>query len=313
MIPMPTSLGKALLSRTGHYARSLRHQTFPGVAVLCYHGLRSESWPAGAMVFENLHVPVGEFRAHCDFLQETCHPIALTDWLAAMNGGPALPARPVLMTFDDGYRSVYTLGKPILEQHGMPAVIFVCTEPIEERVLLWYDGAARDLGEHAVEDMKAHPYQEWQAVHRKYARPVSDDDPHAALTINDLKMLAQLPGIHLGCHTGAHPILACASRTEQNEEIAGSKSKLESWVGAPIKVFAYPNGRPGQDYTDETVELVRHCGFEMAFTTRPGFATSKEPPLERSRFLMLSGVSVAELGHRLCYSWQKPQAQFASS
>jgi hypothetical protein len=38
--------------------------------------------------------------------------------------------------------------------------------------------------------------------------------------------------------------------------------------------------------------------------TRPGFATPHEPALEHSRFVMLRGVSAAELGHRLAHSWR---------
>jgi hypothetical protein len=69
--------------------------------------------------------------------------------------------------------------------------------------------------------------------------------------------------------------------------------------------FAYPNGQPGEDYTTETVSLVKENGFEMAFTTRNGFATPGESPLEYSRFLMLADISAAELAHRLCYSWRR--------
>jgi hypothetical protein len=71
-----------------------------------------------------------------------------------------------------------------------------------------------------------------------------------------------------------------------------------------VRAFAYPNGRPAVDYTPETVELVEASGFDFAFSAHHGFATSKEGPLERSRFLMLAGVSAAELAHRLSYSWR---------
>ena len=67
----------------------------------------------------------------------------------------------------------------------------------------------------------------------------------------------------------------------------------------------YANGQPSDDFTSETVKLVEELGFDFAFTSRHGFASSSEPPLERSRLLMLSGISAAELAHRLSYSWRR--------
>ena len=79
---------------------------------------------------------------------------------------------------------------------------------------------------------------------------------------------------------------------------------LEAWTGRPVRAFAYPNGESATDYTPETVKLVEESGFDFGFTTRPGFATPYEPALEHSRFVMLRGVSAAELGHRLAHSWR---------
>ena len=59
------------------------------------------------------------------------------------------------------------------------------------------------------------------------------------------------------------------------------------------------------DYTPATAGLLAELGFDMAFTTRHGWAGPAEPALERSRFLMLAGISSAELAHRLAYSWRR--------
>jgi hypothetical protein len=112
------------LLATGHYRRALRRSRFPGVAVLGYHGLRGDDWPAGSMAFENLHVRASTFEAHCRVIRETCDPIALDDWRAALLGTAPLPQRPVLVTFDDGYRSVFTIGPPpICRRSSSPAPI----------------------------------------------------------------------------------------------------------------------------------------------------------------------------------------------
>jgi len=72
-----------------------------------------------------------------------------------------------------------------------------------------------------------------------------------------------------------------------------------------VRAFAYPNGRPGVDYSEETLAILRESGVDMAFTTRATFARAQEPGLERSRFILLDDTSDAELAHRLTYSWPR--------
>ena len=304
-----TRIVKRVLLESGHYGRRLRRDAFPGVAVLCYHGVRADDWVAGTMTFEGLHVRAAELAAHCRLIRETCHPISLAQWRLARAGGPALPPRPVLLTFDDGYRTVFTLARPILERHTIPAVVLVCSDPIARRCLFWYDAMARARGEAEVERTKTLAFDEWRTLEAAWSRPAEDADPHAPLTPAEVRALADTPGIEVGGHTASHPILARGNAEQQRDQIVRNKQCLEEWIDGPVTAFAYPNGRPGRDYTTDTVALVKGSGFETAFTTHMGFARSDEAPLEYSRFLMLAGVSAAELAHRFCYSWRRPQRE----
>jgi len=293
------------LQRTGHYTRTLARTRFPGVAVLAYHGLRDDSWPDGSMAFEDLHVRASTFEDHCRVICDACDPIALDDWRAALAGRAPLPPRPVLITFDDGYRSVYTKAAPILAAHRLPAVVFACSEPMERRRLLWFDSIASRDGEAAVESWKTRDYDSWLAGCVAAAAPVPDDDPRALMTADDLAALSRQSGIEIGAHTARHPILARAARASQRSEIGGCKAALEGWIARPVRAFAYPNGRPNVDYCSETVALVRELGFDFAFTTRPAFATAGEGPLERSRFTIVAEITAPELAHRLAYAWSR--------
>ena len=151
---------KRMLLATQQYRRVLGRTVLPGVAVLGYHGLRPDGLGPGAVPFENLHVTASTFEAHCRLLRDTCHPISLDDWRAARSGGNPLPARPVLITFDDGYRSVATIAAPALKRYGLPAVVFACSEPIANRRLLWFDAVASRAGEAAVDAWKMRDYEE---------------------------------------------------------------------------------------------------------------------------------------------------------
>jgi peptidoglycan/xylan/chitin deacetylase (PgdA/CDA1 family) len=288
----------------GQYRRTLARTTLPGVAVLGYHGLRADGLPAGAMAFENLHLRASTFDAHCRVIRECCDPITLDDWREAVAGRAPLPPRPVLITFDDGYRSVPRIAAPILADHRLAAVVFVCTDAIANRRLLWFDDVAARDGETAVEPWKACDYERWFAACAGTA-PVDDNDPRAPMTIDELVAMDQSGYIEIGGHTSRHPILGRASRERQREEIGNNLATIRGWTGRPVRAFAYPNGRPDVDYTATTVDLLRDLGIDAAFTMRPSFARADEPALERSRFLMVDEVSGAELAHRLAYTWPR--------
>jgi peptidoglycan/xylan/chitin deacetylase (PgdA/CDA1 family) len=288
----------------GQYRRTLARTTLPGVAVLGYHGLRADDLPAGSMAFENLHVRASTFEAHCRVVRECCDPITLDDWREAAAGRTPLPPRPVLITFDDGYRSVARIGGPILAAHKLPAVVFVCSDPIANRRLLWFDAVAARDGETAVEHWKTCDYESWRTACAGSA-PVDDDDPRAPMTVDDLVALDRSGRIEIGGHTSGHPILARASRDRQREEIAGNLDAIRRWTGRPVRAFAFPNGRPGVDYTETTTSILGDLGVDAAFTMRPSFARLDEPSLERSRFLIVDEVSAAELAHRLAHTWPR--------
>lgn len=274
--------------------------------MLCYHAVREDGLPPGSLPFEDLHVRAGELEAHCRLIRKTCHPIDLEQWRSALAGGSPLPARPVLMTFDDGYRSFLTAAE-ILGRHGIPAVLFACSGPVERQAALWFDAVARVRGEEEVERLKEVPYPVLREQAAALERAVSASEPEALLSPAELHAVASRPACEIGGHTVSHPILARAGRRDQQEEIAANRSRLQEWTGRPVTAFAYPNGQPGQDYTPETVELVRQAGYDFGFTTRSGFATPGEPPLERSRFMMTAGIGAEELAHRLCYSWPRQE------
>ena len=95
------------------------------------------------------------------------HPIGLELWLDALEGQTSLPDRAVLVTFDDGYRSVSTLGKPILEKFDVPAVVFVSTEAVRARTFFWHDAVALAEGEQTVEAWKSLAFDEWNGRRRE--------------------------------------------------------------------------------------------------------------------------------------------------
>ena len=112
-------------------------------------------------------------------------------------------------------------------------------------------------------------------------------------------------GFTIGVHTASHAPLSTAPAAVQRDEMASCRSTLESWTGQRIEAVAYPFGAPGEDYTDDTLAIATDLGFTTGFTTHADFARPGEPALERSRFVVLAAVTVAELAHRITYAWPR--------
>jgi peptidoglycan/xylan/chitin deacetylase (PgdA/CDA1 family) len=82
----------------------------------------------------------------------------------------------------------------------------------------------------------------------------------------------------------SHPILARLTDEQALQEIGNSKQFLENLLGERIGLFAYPNGKPGEDYSPQTVEVVRSLGFDAAVSTQWGASCQGDDMLQIKRF-----------------------------
>jgi peptidoglycan/xylan/chitin deacetylase (PgdA/CDA1 family) len=90
-------------------------------------------------------------------------------------------------------------------------------------------------------------------------------------------------GVEIGAHTMNHPILTSTEASMANSEIRQSKAYLESLLNKTVTSFAYPNGRPHQDYAREHVQMVKDAGFEIALSTAWGTASKDADLLQIPR------------------------------
>jgi len=302
-LPFAGSVKTGLLA-SGWYANRLEHDAFPGVLALCYHGIRASADVMDGVPLADLHVIADTFEEQCRMIAETCHPIDLATFRDARAGGCALPERPVLVTFDDGYRSVFDLARPILRRYKIPAAVFVCSEPVRLQRLFWFDAVMRALGPDAFNAIRAQPGEAWRRAAAEHDTPASDAPEIAPMTEAQVRQLAD-EGFEIGVHTASHAPLNHAPAAVQRDELESCRSALESWTGRRVDAVAYPFGAPGADYTTETVAIAEDLGFAAGFTTRNDFARANEPALERSRFVVLAAVTAAELAHRISYAWPR--------
>ena len=292
---------KEMLFAVGYYGQRLAQLEFSGIPILCYHDVRESDEQSAP--FNELHVTQRTLAGHCRLLSECCSPISLGDLRAARAGTRELPPRAVLVTFDDGYRGVLEYALPVLERYRVPAVVFMCTDPVLRGRHFWFDALCRRDGERAVLDARRAPFATWSGVVATSEDAAAPSDSHRPLTAAELLRLAASPLIEIGGHTMSHPTLALTPPDEQRREIAGCRKWLQDTLEAPIDSFAYPYGGPEIDYAPDTVRAVREAGFTLAFTTGQSFATLEGDPFQIPRFVMLDSVDDVELAHRLSHSW----------
>lgn len=103
------------------------------VPILMYHYLSVP--PPGADIYRrDLSVSPDLFAEHLDAIARAGYtPISLYQWLAHLTQGAPLPDKPVVLTFDDGYRDNYTNAFPLLRERGMTATFFIVTDFIDDQ------------------------------------------------------------------------------------------------------------------------------------------------------------------------------------
>jgi peptidoglycan/xylan/chitin deacetylase (PgdA/CDA1 family) len=265
------------------------------LSVLIFHRVRPRVDP----LFPN-EPDAGRFEAQLRWVKEWFHVMPLAEAVAGLRSG-TLPARPLSITFDDGYADNATLALPILRKLGLTATFFIATGYLNGG-RMWNDtvieavraapGPRLDLsrlglGEHSIEtvedrraalaavirQLKHLPQAERQRKADSVAETVGVPLPDTLMLTDRQVLELRRGGMAIGAHTVSHPILATLPDDEARREIAESKRALERLLGEPVSLFAYPNGVPEQDYKAVHVAMAKELGFEAAVSTAKGTAS----------------------------------------
>ncbi|MDC0601600.1 polysaccharide deacetylase family protein [Aliiglaciecola sp.] len=252
------------------------------------------------------------FRWHMALISRYMTPISLAEAMQGLRNN-SLPQNAVCVTFDDGYINNLTVAQPILDEYQVPATVYIATafsdgknmfndrifDLIGDTQRQRFDLKAIGLGEVDVSDYASRLDLSYQIIRKTkylhYALRVETIDklykdnaaqeyPRRMMTSEQIKTLSD-KGVEIGAHTHDHPILRTLDAAEQSEQIAQSKSILEVILDKGVTQFAYPNGKLDDDYSLETVEIVKQCGFENAVSTLQGVSDSSTDVFQLQRFL----------------------------
>jgi len=266
----------------------------------------------------NLCVSPAHFRQHMRYLAEGPYRVvSLAELAAYLERGEPTETASVAVTFDDGYRDVFTQAFRVLQEYRIPATVFLTPSFLDSQQTPWWDRAEltirtlRGLPEGRREADGAIPEPIRPTVEAALRSPNWRVKPRIDAVIAALKALEgrirlqvvaaleerasaydteplmmtwdmvramQAEGIAFGAHTVTHPVLSQLDAEETRREILGSRETLEAALGEPIPWFAYPHGTR-DDFNEQTVSALRDCGFRLAVTTEKGWNDRNTDPL----------------------------------
>jgi peptidoglycan/xylan/chitin deacetylase (PgdA/CDA1 family) len=254
-----------------------------------------------SLVNPALCITTRSFRRQMEHLREHFQVLSLEDAMRAIDGQLYLERDAAAITFDDGYRDVYTHAMPILRELGLPATVFVPTSypvsgdylphdrlfaafalalrdgidltdaPLPLPLRGWVDQAmtaARNAGPGAAIELLISVLRARQLAtlidgfERLIGGTPTLDPGARVLTPSEILALSEA-GWEIGTHTLDHAVLTLEPTGFVDEQLTRPREDIARWTGRPARYFAYCNGF----HSRPLVDALRRIGYEGAVTT----------------------------------------------
>lgn len=182
---------------------SISEMESPRVPIITYHSIDD----SGSVVSTS----PAAFQRQMKYLSNAGYTsLPLRELVSSLKEGRTLPSKPVVLTFDDGFKNFYTHAFPVLSEYGFSATVFLVTD---------------FCGRH----------NDWDGNPPKLPRS-------ELLSWPEIKVLNDA-GIEFGSHTKTHPDLTKLTPAEAEAEIVESKAAIDDALSSETVTFAYPFGR----------------------------------------------------------------------
>lgn len=216
--------------------------------ILMYHDLTEDASKTSSMT-----VTSERFRLDMEYLQSFSYtPLFPSEVEEIVQGKRALPSRAVMITFDDGYLSNYTLASPILKQTGMKATVALIVDHIEK-------ADPSNTSRHSLD---------WDEVKAMYDSGLFQFGSHTYNLHNPQYGGMNAPdGVNGVMRTAGESQSAYAKRV--GGDLAQSISLIKEHTGQPtVSYFSYPYGA----YDRWMQPILEQNGIKMSTLTNPGTA-----------------------------------------
>ena len=236
--------------------------------ILNFHAIKDPKW------FEHI----------LKIIQRLYHPVSYEDIENYYRNGKTLK-HACHITFDDGHISFYETVFPLLKQYNIPASIFVSPKVITERTNFWFQEISdydfnvlnklvnkrlgiTDDDSPVTAKLKGLQIKEiWEIIYAYQEQTQTPPKSCMNMNIQQIKEVHQSGLVHIGAHTLTHPILKNENDDSVQYEIGNSISELSKLLDMPIHSFAYPNGKPGFDFGEREMNILKQHDIRLAFTT----------------------------------------------
>jgi peptidoglycan/xylan/chitin deacetylase (PgdA/CDA1 family) len=218
--------------------------------------------PASAPGYARYTVTAPMFAAQMQWLALARYTtVTLGSLLDAWSRGAPLPKRPVVITFDDGFRDCLDFAVPVLRQHGFTALFYLVAGLVGQ-TSRW---TLPSIG-------MAFPLMDWSG-----ARELIE------------------AGMECGAHSMTHPPLGERGPSDWHHELVEAREVLQDRLGGEIGHLAYPYGsvNPG------VRSAARAAGYVSACTTEPGLVRPGDDLLSLRRVPVYGGESLLDFACRL--------------
>lgn len=295
-VPIPRSiirLALYLMKFLGLF-RLARHVTGHGLRIICYHGFAvAEEYKYRSTLF----IRDDFFRKRVEYLRRKGYPILpLRDALDSLAAG-RLPPCATVITMDDGWRGVYTVGLPLIRELEIPVTVYVTTYYVENRMpvytvtvsyLFWRaapervhlprgigafdleceaakaEEAAQNFGARLPPGDRLEFLKELAAVLGVSFEEIERQHLFEVMDEQQLRGLAAA-GVDIQLHSHRHqwPLY---DKEIVDAEVEENRRFLQRVVSYPLEHFCYPSGVYGLHQAEWLAEL----GIKSATTIEPG-------------------------------------------
>lgn len=238
------------------------------VAVLGYHNF-SRTAPV-----TNMLMRTEDFRKQMEYIRSKRYTvISMQDFLDWRFGEKLLPARCVLITLDDGWKSVYTDAFPILKEFGYPFTLFLYTNYLHGRGDSLSHEQVREMMQHGATIGSHSTSHLYPSAWRKLEKA---EDPA--------------------------PLLAMVEK-----ELGDSARTLRRIFGTTVDTYCYPGGY----HNPAMLEALEACGYKAAFTVIPGKVSVSENSQQIHRY-MVFGDNHSIFRSAMDFSTSRPGNQISA-
>lgn len=216
--------------------------------IVMYHDLTQDENATNKMT-----VTVERFRLDMEFLKEFGYTALLpADLIAIKQGTQQMPQKPIMITFDDGYRSNYDWAYPVLQQTGMKAAIAVVAYNIKPQAeasetrhsMTWEE--VKEMADSGVVEIGLHTYN----LHNpKYSGNAAPDGINGVMRLRGET--------------------ESAYRQRVGTDLKMGIERIRQYSGQEVRYFCYPFG--AYDYWMQP--LLEENGFLVSTLTKPATAS----------------------------------------